>query len=41
MPQTHLGAHPDCYDTYILFLGLRVVYVYEATYDPQYQVAVT
>jgi hypothetical protein len=30
-----------CYDTYILFLGLRVVYVYEATYDPQCQVAVT
>jgi hypothetical protein len=30
-----------CYDTYILFLGLRVVYVYEVTYDPQCQVAVT
>jgi hypothetical protein len=30
-----------CYDTYILFLGLRVVYMYAATYDPQYQVAVT
>jgi hypothetical protein len=24
-----------------LFLGLRVVYMYEATYDPQCQVAVT
>jgi hypothetical protein len=30
-----------CYDMYILFLGLHVVYVYEATYDPQCQVAVT
>jgi hypothetical protein len=30
-----------CYDMYISFLGLCVVYVYEATYNPQYQVAVT
>jgi ribonuclease HI len=30
-----------CYDTYILFLGLRVVYMYTVTYDLQCQVAVT